>query len=93
MDSKQRLLTLLNMYKVIFSITSINGFSYNRMQCTTRGSSVKIFLPFCRLNVCKSFSLLRYISFWNTLKPSPSDVISVAAFRRFLNGSLPETQA
>ena len=92
-ESNHRLLLLNYMYKIISSNILIDGFTYNRLPSITRGLTSKIYLPSCRTNMRKYFSLLRFISIWNSLAPEPSKLVSLAAFKRILMDSLHEPQA
>ena len=92
-ESKHKTMLLTFMYKIKYSDFRVDGFNYDNVHNITRGSSSKIVLPFCRTNVRKQFPFLRCILLWNDLAPDTSDLVSLAAFRRFLRKNVPEPQA
>ena len=83
-EQRHRLFSLLIMYKIVYGLLDICGFSYATSSLPSRGSIARIRLPDSRTNFRKSFPLIHFVQLWNSLRPSPSDLSSVADFKRFL---------
>lgn len=92
-EKYHKILVLLYMYNIIFCGLVIDGFKYDKSTSSTRGSHFKIFQPFCRTNIRKFFPLVRYIQLWNSLELKPSNLLSFAAFKRFLIENVDESHA
>ena len=79
-----RILMIYYFDELITKLRAVAGFDYQLVHSVTRGSDLKIFLPRSRTNIRKGFPLLRLIKNWNALKPTSSNLLSIAAFSRFL---------
>ena len=81
------------MYDLIFSNRCFEGFQYSLSNLAVRRSQKKVFVPYCKTNLRKSFVLIRHTMNWNLLDTKPSVFVNAAAFRRFLDESVSESLA
>ena len=84
-EHRHKFFTLTYMYELVFGQQSLCGFSYKTSNLPTRSSVTRILLPCMRTNLRKEFPLFHFVKLWNSLKPAPLNLLSLAAFKKFLS--------